>query len=116
MNKWTKWKAMPSPETCLLIEGPQNEQGQDLPGVYQIRNIKTNQFIQFGIGKECKLRMKSLFPKPFGLGTRNNEKKREYILLNWQHLQYRTLATATRAEAKVIEDKIKAKKNHLFNT
>lgn len=116
MTKWTKWKPMPSPETCRLIDGPQNEKGQNLPGVYQIRNAKENSLIQFGIGKECRKRMKSLYPSPFGTGRRNNVAKREYVLKNWKYLEYRTLATATRAEAKVIEDKIKAKKNHLFNT
>ena len=74
------------------------------------------QLIQFGIGKECQERMKSLFPKPFGKGTRNNENKRKYILMNWRQLEYRTMATTTRFEAKGIEDELKALNNHLFNT
>lgn len=110
MNKWTKWKSLPSPENAKNIEGPIG------PGVYQIRNTKRGENIQFGIGVACQSRMKSLFPKPFGTGTRNNEGKRIYILNNWKDLEYRTFATNTREEAKKIEDQIKAEKNHLFNT
>ncbi len=107
---WTLWKPMPSPQTCRLIEGPKG------PGVYQIRNRLSKQHIQFGISKECQKRLKSLFPKPYGCGTRNNSDKREYILQNWSILEYRTLSTLTRPEAKEIEDHIKFQQNHLFNT
>lgn len=107
---WTNWKSMPTPETCRIIDGPK------YAGVYQIRNKKTNQFIQFGIGKECQQRMKSIFPAPYGTGKRNNSDKRDYILKNWTNLEYRTLATDTREEAKRIEDGIKTQNNHLFNT
>lgn len=108
--KWSDWKEMPSPENCREIQGPTG------PGVYQIRNKKTNQLIQFGIGNECKKRMNSLFPKPYGSGTRNNSDKRNYILINWADLEYRTLDTATKTAAKRIEDQIKGQNNHLFNT
>ena len=110
MKQWTNWQPMPSPENCRKIEGPKG------PGVYQIRNRKTSHFIQFGISKECQKRMKSLFPEPHGRTGRNNAGKRKYILDNWRNLQYRTLETDTREEAKFIEDGIKAQNNHLFNT
>jgi hypothetical protein len=107
---WSNWKKMPSPESCRQIEGP------DGPGIYQVRNCISNQFIQFGIGVACRKRMKSLFPEPFGSGKRNNSGKRDYILKNWKNLEYRTAATRTREEAKRLEDEIKREKNHLFNT
>jgi hypothetical protein len=110
MSDWTVWKSMPTPENCRKIEGPEG------PGVYQIKNIKTKQFIQFGIGIECRKRMKSLYPKPYGVGTRNNENKRIYVLNNWKDLEYRTLVTGTREDAKNIEKKLKAQNNHLYNT
>lgn len=110
MKNWTNWKPMPSPDTCRKIEGPKGA------GLYQIRNKKTDKFIQFGIGKECQRRMKSLFPAPYGTGKRNNAAKREYVLKNWKTLEYRTRETDTRSEAKQIEDLIKAQNNHLFNT
>ena len=108
--KWTDWKLLPSPENCRSIEGPEG------PGVYQIRNRKTNQLIQFGESITCQKRMKSLFPKPYGTGTRNNENKREYILKNWRDLDYRTFPTNTKEEAVKIDRELKAQNNHLFNT
>jgi len=107
---WSAWKPMPSPVSCKEIQGPEG------PGLYQVRNRLTKELIQFGIGKECKKRMKSLFPKPYGSGTRNNEAKRNYILKNWKALDYRTMATNTREEAAEIENTLKANNNHLFNT
>ena len=110
MKDWTNWKPMPTLGNCRKIEGPEG------PGVYQIKNNKTKQLIQFGIGIKCQQRMKSLLPAPHGTGKRNNSNKRDYILKNWINLEYRTLETDTRAEAKQIEDGIKAQNNHLFNT
>ncbi len=107
---WSKWKPMPGPHNCRAINGPNG------PGVYQIRNRKTSQLIQFGIGIKCQERMQSLFPKPFGKGTRNNESKRQYILMNWKQLEFRAFQTATRLDAKKIEDSLKSLNNHLFNT
>jgi len=57
-----------------------------------------------------------IFPKPYGTGTRNNQEKRNYILINWEDLEYRTLATISRELTKEIEKELKIKKNHLFNT
>lgn len=110
MNTWSNWKSMPSPQDYRQIQGAEG------PGVYQIRNKTTGKNIQFGIGVECRKRMKSLFPEPYGTGKRNNSYKRVYILANWQQLEYRTHPTATREEAKRMEDGIKAQNNHLFNT
>ena len=110
MNNWTEWKPMPSPENCRKIEGPKGA------GVYQIRDVNTHDFIQFGIGTKCQNRMKSFFPKPFGTGNRNNMKKREFIWEHWEHLEYRTWETDSIEEARQIENTIKAENNHLFNT
>lgn len=54
---------MPAPNCCLEIKGPTG------PGVYQIRNKLTLEYILFGIGKDCQKRMQSLYPKPYGRGT-----------------------------------------------
>ena len=107
---WSNWKAMPSPENCKNIEGPEG------PGVYQIRNKKTDEYIQFGESGTCQERMKSLFPKPYGVGTRNNEDKRIYILNNWRDLDYRTAKTDSKSEAVVIDRYLKSLKIHKFNT
>src|ERR1700733_11634782 len=108
--KWSQWIVMPCPKNCREIKGPKEY------GVYQIRNKQTKAFMQFGIGKQCQKRMKSLFPKPYGTGTRNNESKRKYILANWKTLEYRTISVNSKEEAVLIENKLKFKENHLFNT
>jgi len=108
--KWTEWKTMPSPENCKSIEGPKES------GVYQIRNRKTKEFIQFGESITCQKRMKSLFPKPYGTGTRNNENKRIYVLSHWQELQYRTIKTNSKEEAVKIDRFLKSLNIHKFNT
>ena len=36
---WSKWEPMPSPENCRDIEGPEG------PGVYQLRDRKTKEYI-----------------------------------------------------------------------
>ncbi|KYG77167.1 hypothetical protein [Roseivirga echinicomitans] len=109
-ENWSSWRKMPRPEDCRNIEGPQGS------GVYQIREVGTKRKILFGIGVECQKRMKSLYPKPYGVGTRNNEDKRKFILKNWSNLEFRTLATKTRDHAKNVEDIIKDNSDHLFNT
>lgn len=109
-NNWSKWQPMPEPENCRNIIGPVKS------GVYQIRNKKSNELILFGIGKECQERMRSLYPKPYGKGTRNNINKSNYIFKNWKKLEYRTMETDTKEKAKQIEDALKALNNHLFNT
>ena len=60
--------------------------------------------------------MKSLFPAPYGTGKRNNSEKRNYIFKQWRNIEYRTCAIDTREQAKLIEDEIKAQRNHIFNT
>jgi hypothetical protein len=107
---WKNWKQMPSPENCRNIDGPEG------PGVYQIRNRKTKEFIQFGESKTCQERIKSFFPKPFGKGTRNNEYKRNYILANWKDLDYRTISVESKKEAIEIDKYLKSLNIHKFNT
>ena len=110
MINWSNWKQMPAPENCRNIEGPEQ------CGVYQIRHKQTGEFILFGESKNCRERMKSFFPKPYGKGTRNNESKRKYVLENWKVLEYRTCSTNTKEEAVSIDRLLKSQNNHLFNT
>ena len=110
MKNWNNWIPMPSPETCRTIDGPKDA------GLYQIWNKKSNELVLFGIGKKCRTRMKSLYPQPYGPAGRSNYKKQNYILENWENLEYRTLETETRESALQIEKEIKSKNNHIFNT
>jgi len=110
MKNWTKWIFFPRPEEVRQIGAPESF------GVYQLRNKRTGEYVLFGIGNNLNERMKSLMPKPYGKGTRNNSAKREYVLANHKDLEYRILITKNREEAEQRENKLKKKKNHLFNT
>jgi hypothetical protein len=63
-------------------------------------------------------RMSSLLPAPWGTGTRNNAEKRDYVAAHVGDVEYRTIAIATRDEAKQFE-RAELKANHesyLFKT
>ncbi len=106
---WTNWIKFPAPQRIRDIRGPKG------PGIYQIKNEKTDELILFGIGGECQERMKSLMPAPYGSGTRNADDKREYVLEHYKVLVYRFIATKTRDEAAKIENFLRGQNNHLFN-
>lgn len=107
---WSDWQKMPEPESCREIKGPEG------PGVYQIRDSVSGEFILFGESKTCRKRMKSFYPKPYGTGTRNNESKRMYVLTHYRNLEYRTAAVQTKEEAVKIDRYLKTQNNHKFNT
>jgi hypothetical protein len=77
------------------------------PGVYEIRRRDTKRPVCFGIGGHCPARMSSLLPAPHGSGSRDNSRKRRYILRNLKQIEYRTCACRTRAEAAMIERRIR---------
>lgn len=107
--KRTEWIKMPAPENCRDIKATEG------PGMYLVRNIVTGEKVLFGIGESVQKRMKSLFPKPYGTGTRNASDKREYILMNYKDLEYQVWETKTREHASILEKAIKSHKDHMFN-
>ena len=107
---WSEWLNFPDPRKAGYLIAPFGL------GLYQLKDIKSNKFILFGIGKNCSLRMTSLLPKPYGQGVRNNSLKRDYLLKNISNIQYRTIAFVTENEMKETEREIKEMKIHRFNT
>jgi len=110
LYNWSDWKSFPDPRIEGMLTAPYGN------GLYQLKNIKTDEFILFGIGKNCAYRMSSLLPKPFGQGTRNNESKRAYLINNISSIEYRTLSFTEESEMKIIEKEIKKLEIHKFNT
>ena len=109
-NDWSEWKYFPDPRKKEYLNAPFGF------GLYQLKNVKLNQYILVGIGKNCAYRMSSLLPKPFGQGTRNNNIKRDYVMENISDIQYRTISFLTEIEMKQVENEIKKLNLHKFNT
>jgi hypothetical protein len=107
---WSIWFRMPAPDNIRSIRAPAG------PGVYQIRNRETDEFVLFGISVTLQKRMRSLMPAPYGTGRRNNTKKRDYVHKHYSDLDYRYLKTLSREQAAEIENGLKDAENHLFNT
>lgn len=107
---WSEWRLFPNPEEKEYLYAPLGA------GVYQLRNKRTGLYVLFGTGGNLAYRMSSLLPKPYGKGTRRNEKKREYV---WEHineLEYRTIAFTSEENAKSFESFVKSKEDYIFNT
>jgi len=107
---FSEWRTFPDPRKGEYLISPFGM------GVYQLRNGKTNEFILFGRSKNLSYRMSSLLPKPLGQGTRNENKKREYVLENIEDIEYRTVAFILEKEMKKCERELKQLKIHKFNT
>lgn len=107
---WSDWRSFPNPLKKGILVSPFG------PGLYQLRNTQTDEFVLFGIGGHLSYRMTSLLPEPQGQGNRKNMAKRVYVYKNIQDIEYRTIACRTENDAKTIEKKLKALNNHIFNT
>lgn len=97
LGNWSPWRPFPDPRLGDALVAPIG------PGVYDLRLRSTKELILFGSGGHLAKRMTSLLPVPFGTGTRNNAKKRECVLGELADLEYRTVAFASKAEAKAFE-------------
>lgn len=111
INAWSEWRPFPDPRTGDMLVAPLG------PGCYELRRIGDHQLVLFGIGGHVAKRMSSLLPKPLGSGTRNNSDKRAYCLEHLADVEYRTMATRSRADAAERENELKkAKAHYVFGT
>lgn len=108
-NNWTEFSPFPSPLMQGYLLAPFGA------GVYELKNIKTKELVYVGEGGHVAYRMSSLLPEPFGKGTRNNLRLRNYIVESLHNIHYRTLACTDKAAAKQIQDKMITNNKYLFN-
>ncbi len=106
---WTPFTLFPSPHECGYLHAP------ICAGVYELKNIKTNELVYVGEGASVAYRMSSLLPEDHGAGTRNNSKLRQYIFENVSVIHYRTLACSDKATAKKIQDLMINNNDYLYN-
>jgi hypothetical protein len=108
---WSDWLHFPNPEKGEYLYAPIG------PGVYRLRNIRTDKLVLFGESKNVAYRMTSILPGQFGAGTRRNQEKREYVWGNLADVHYCTLACLSEEEAKLEENILrKTRDNYLFPT
>jgi hypothetical protein len=102
MENWSEWRSFPDPRSCGVLIAPFG------PGCYELRRNDTGKKVLFGMGGHLAVRMTALLPRPYGCGTRKNQKKREYVLKFINEIEYRTLACTSRREALECERQLKA--------
>ena len=107
---WSEWLQFPNPEKKEYLYAPFG------PGVYQLRNRKTGQYVLFGTGGNLAYRMSSLLPEPYGEGTRVNLDKSEYVWDNIDDIEYRTIALDSLEMTKSFERFVKKQKCYILNT
>lgn len=108
-KNWTEFSPFPSLKRQEYLYAPFGA------GVYELKNVKTNELVYVGEGGHAAWRMTSLLPSPYGKGTRNNAKLRQYVFDNLSDMHYRTLACKDKATAKRIQDEMIDNNNYLFN-
>jgi excinuclease UvrABC nuclease subunit len=108
-SNWTKFSPFPSPLKHEYISAPFGA------GVYELKNVQTNELVYVGEGSNVAYRMSSLLPEPYGKGTRNNKNLRKYIFENLEHIQYRTLSCIDKITAKRVQNDMIDNNNYLFN-
>lgn len=107
---WSEWIKFPDPRKGEYIYAPFG------CGVYQLRNIKTKEYVLFGRGNHLAQRMSSLLPSPFGMNNRKNTDKRFYVLENIEDIEYRTISFIDESEADSFEKRVKCSEQYIFRT
>ena len=118
--QWEEWGKFPNPSyygASLRLIFRKILSKSNEPGVYQVRDKNTHEWILFGEAGSLEVRMGSLLPQSNGgVGTRNNSDKREDISNNIDDREFRVLYTETKEKAKEIDTFLKSLKLHKFNT
>ena len=107
---WSSWKAFPDPRKAEYLHAPFG------PGVYELRNTRTCEFVLFGKSKNVAYRMSSLLPPPYGAPGRNNKEKQNYVSDHLADIEYRTKACGSEALAAQEERDLRIAHSSRFRT
>lgn len=108
-NQWSQWLPFPDPKNRGILWAPFG------PGVYQLRNKKTNKFVLFGQGKNVSERMTSLLPNQVNSNKRRSEVKKRYVHENLRDIEYRTIALDDKDDAVDFEKYVKQQEKYIYN-
>ena len=98
MQTWSNWKRFPDAQSGGMVEAPIG------PGVYEVRHAETGELIAFGHAGNVANAISEL--KVHGTGSPWKRLFRKNGALEVHDLEYRTCATASRAEAKVAAQRL----------
>jgi hypothetical protein len=101
INPWTNWKLLPDPKLGEAIDAPVG------PGLYEVRRMSTGELAAFGPAANVAQAMAAL---------RLHPRPPSWLLLARRHepgddFEYRTRATATKAEAKTVANSLRGRRN-----
>lgn len=108
-NQWSQWLPFPDPKNRGILCAPFG------PGVYQLRNKKTKEFVLFGQGENVSERMTSLLPDQVNSNNRHNEGKKSYVCDNLRDIEYRTIALDDKEDAEDFEKYVKQQEKYIYN-
>ena len=100
---WSPWISFPT-QGLNGLSFPAAPVG---PGVYELRHRSSGHLILFGHSQTCAERMRSLAVAPWGVGTRNNTEKRQYVQQHYSDIEFRTIACASKHDAKKLKSELK---------
>ena len=110
MMEWTSWCSFPDPKLGGYLSAPFG------PGVYELRDQKSDKLLYCGEGNNLAKRMTSLLPSDKGgSGTRKNACLRKYLHDNLANIEYRTRACASKSKAEEEERIQLSNNNYRFN-
>jgi hypothetical protein len=107
---WSEWRPFPDPRKREFLIAPIG------PSLYEIRRRSDGGLMILGRGNNCASRMSTLLPSPFGGGGRNNVRKREFMLLNLEDMDYRCCPLSSEEECRVAERILFESNRYLFHT
>jgi hypothetical protein len=103
VNCWGPWKPFPNSRSGGHVEAPIG------PGVYEVRHRDTGEVVAFGDAASVAHALAGLMPKPVS-GLREALFGQKGIAYPSEQLEYRTCAARTPAEARVVADRLRSRR------
>lgn len=101
ISPWTTWKRLPDPNSGGSIEAPIG------PGLYEVRRMSNGELAAFGPAANVAQAMAALRLHARSTSWLSLARRREPS----EDYEYRTRATATKAEAKTVADSLRGRRN-----
>jgi hypothetical protein len=105
---WSNWKRFPDAQHGDSLQAPIG------PGVYEVRDTASGELIAFDYSAHVASALSELMPDDSS-STWWRFRHRGQGALRSRNLEYRTCATATKTEAKVVAARLSDRRHSVFN-